>query len=70
MTAAPEHESASVRIVCAGTGLCRHHARISLTKLRIVILRRNLRFGYRFERWVDDDDAEDWIPIVSAIQLK
>ena len=64
-----ELERAAVQEVGAGLGLDRHDARRGLAELGIVVLRRDFRFADRFERRVDDDDAENRIAVLRAVEL-
>ena len=55
--------------VCPGLGLYGHNAGGRLSELRTVVLRRNLGFADRFEIRVDDDDPEDRIAVLRAVEL-
>ncbi len=55
--------------VGAGLGLHRHDARRGLAELGIVVLRRDFRLADRLERRVDDDDAENRIAVLGAVEL-
>ena len=41
----------------------------SLAHFRVVMLQRDLGFCDSVQIRIDDDDAEDWILIVGAVQL-
>ena len=49
--------------------LHRHHARGRLAELGVVVLRGDLRLANRLEGRVDDDDAEDRIAVLGAVEL-
>ena len=50
--------------------LGRHHAGDSHAELCIIVLGGDFGFGDGFECRVDDDDAQDWVLVVSAVELK
>ena len=64
-----ELEDAAVKRVAARLGLHRHHAGGRLAELGVVVLRGDLRLADRLERRVDDDDAEDRIAVLGAVEL-
>src|SRR5260370_34154684 len=48
--------------------MSRHNRRNSLAKRRIEVLCRDLRLRQRIKVRVDDDDAKNWILVVSAVK--
>ena len=50
-------------------GLHRDHARRRLSELRVVVLRRVLAFPNGFQVRVDDDDPEERVPVLRAVEL-
>ena len=64
-----ELERAAVQSVRARLRLYGNDAGSRLSELRVVILRRDLRFLNRIEIRVDDDDAENRIAVLGAVEL-
>ena len=64
-----ELEHAAEQRVSAGLRLHGHDTGRRLAKLRVVVLRGDLRLTNRLERGVDDDDAQDRIAVLRAIEL-
>ena len=58
-----------MEVVRARLGLHRDDAGRRLPELRIVVLRRDLRFADRLEVRVDDDDPENRVAVLRAIEL-
>ena len=69
LVALEELEGAAVHGVGARLGLHRHDAGRRLAELGVVVLRRDLRFADRLQGRVDDDDAEDRIAVLGAVEL-
>ena len=67
---APEPEAAAVNVIAARLGLRGHDTGDGLAELRIVILQCDLGFGDGVEIRIDDDDAEDGILIVGAVEFE
>ena len=65
----PELERAPVELVGPRLGLHRDHAGDGLPELGVVVLRRDLGLPNRVEVRVDDDDAENRVPILRAVEL-
>ncbi len=65
----PKPKGAAVEIIGARFCLCGYDSRHSLAKLGIVTLGRKLSLGYSVQVWVNHNDAENRILIVSAVQL-
>ena len=59
-----------MEVVGARLGLRRHHGRHGLAELGVEVLRCDLRLGDRVQRRIHDDDAQDRILIVCAVQLE
>ena len=59
-----------MEIVGARTGLRGHDSRHGLAQLGIVVLRGDLGFGYRIHWRIDDDDSENRILVVGAVQFE
>ena len=57
-------------LIGSGLRLGRHHATDRHAKLCVIVLSGDLGFGDGFKHWVDDDDPEDRITIISAIKLE
>ncbi len=64
-----EDEPAAAHLVPSGLGLHRDHAGRRLAELGVVVLRCDFRLGDRLERRVDDDDAEDRVAVLGAVEL-
>src|SRR5262249_17320566 len=64
-----ELEDASMKVVSARLGLDRDHAGYRLAELGIIILGCYLSLANRLKIRVDDDNAQDRVPILGAIQL-
>ncbi len=62
-------ESAAVDGVGAGFGLCSYDSRDGLSEFCVVALCGQLGFGDRFQRWIDNDLAENWILVCRAIEF-
>src|ERR1700730_10763731 len=59
-----------MKIVRTGFGLDRDHPGQRLPKFRVVVLGGDFRFGERLRGWVDYDNSQDRVAIISAVQLK
>ena len=68
LVVAQELERAAVNLVGAGLGLRADHAGAGDAEFGVVIRGRDLRFGHRFQRRVDDDPAEHGVVIVGAVE--
>ena len=64
-----ELERAAEQLVPAGLGLHRHDAGGRLPELRVVVLRGDLRFPIDSSVGIDDDDAQDGIAVLRAVEL-
>ena len=61
---------AAVELIGARTGLGSHDCRNRLAQLRVVVLRGDLGFRHRIHWRIDDDDAQNRILVIGAIQLE
>ena len=68
--APPIVEGAAMEVVGARLGLRRHHGRYSLAELSVEVLRCDLRLSDRVERRIHNDDAQNRILIVRAVQFE
>src|SRR5258708_21378772 len=62
-------EGAAVEVICTRFCLCSYNSCYRFSKFGIVILSSKLSLGYSVEVWVNDDNAENRILIVSAVQF-
>ena len=58
-----------MKFIAARLGLRRYVAGNRLAHLGVILLQRHLGFGNSVEVRVDDDDTQDWILVVGAVQL-
>ena len=58
-----------MEVVAARLGLRRHVAGDRLSHFSVVLLQRDLGFGHGVQVGVDDDDAQDRILVIGAVQL-
>src|SRR5258708_3528164 len=65
-----EIECRTVNFVGARLGLGSHDGANGLSKFGVVVLGSNLHFVNRIEIWIDDDNSEDGILIVRAVQFE
>ena len=66
----PEPESAAVQFVRSRFRLRCDHTGHGLAEFGVIILRGDLGFGDRIQRRIDDDDPQDGIAILGAIELE
>ena len=70
LVAAAEPEGAAMYLIRAGPGLRRYDRREGLSEFRVIVLRGDLGFRHRFQVGVDDDDAQNRVPVIGAIELE
>jgi len=69
LVALEELEGAAVQRIGARLGLHRDHPCRGLAELGVVVLRGDLRFPDRLQGGIDDDDPEDRVAILGAVEL-
>ena len=68
--AGAEVVGAAVEVVGAGTGLRRHHGGNGLAQLGVEVLGGDLGLRHRIHGGIDDDDSQDRVLVVGAVQLE
>src|SRR6266571_4552644 len=63
-------ERRSVNLVGSRFGLRRHDGADGFAKFRVVVLVNNLCFVDRIEIGIDNDNAQDWILVVSSVEFE
>ena len=58
-----------MQVVASRLGLRGHHAGDGKSELRIIVLRRDLRFNGGLESRIDDNDSKDGVLVVSTERL-